>query len=339
MILSQNNSDIETEKTRKSNDRLAIQASDKASGLGSIAIMLFAFFLGADKKSFEKGGAVEQVADSFGLDKEKLTQTTNDVISGKTTAFNAAVTTVESIDTSSINIADAKKVIEKYTPIDNPLINLITSKESNDDYNRVYGKGVKRENLTKMSINEVIAWQKNYTENEGSYSSAVGRYQIIRKTLEHQKGVLGLTGDELFDEEMQDRIAMSLLEGRGYTDYLNGYIDDKTFMRNLSQEWAAMPEDERGLSYYDKDGVNKALVTPETLLLAMHQTKNKFLSQQQSPNQKIFNSGGVVVADAQQPDPLPFDGIGVDQIALEADIDSANEATHAAPSTSTLSRG
>ena len=51
---------------------------------------------------------------------------------------------------------------------------------------------------------------------------------------------MGLSGNELFDEAMQDRMAMHLLNRRGYDDYLAGDLDEATFMRKVSQEWGVL---------------------------------------------------------------------------------------------------
>ena len=62
---------------------------------------------------------------------------------------------------------------------------------------------------------------------------------------------------------MQDRLATALLERRGYSKFLNGAISEARFMRNLSQEWASLPKDMGGASYYAGDGLNRALTSPQ----------------------------------------------------------------------------
>jgi len=107
----------------------------------------------------------------------------------------------------------------------------------------------------------------------GSPSSAAGRYQVIRSTLLEQKAELGLTGKELFDEKLQDRIATSLLNKRGYDQYLSGTMSEEKFMVSVAKEWASMPKDASGRSYYHGDGLNKAGTSPATLVLAMRKAK------------------------------------------------------------------
>lgn len=153
------------------------------------------------------------------------------------------------------------------------LKNLIGHHESRNDYNRIYGSGVKRIPLTEMTINEVLDWQKKYVA-DGSRSSAAGKYQIIQGTLGELKTQMKLSGNEKFDEQMQDRMFEKLAERRGLGDYQQGKISQATFMRNLSQEWASLPKDNSGLSYYHGDGLNRAHATPNSVVLAMQEARN-----------------------------------------------------------------
>ncbi|MGH1417168.1 MAG: phage tail tape measure protein [Pelagimonas sp.] len=79
------------------------------------------------------------------------------------------------------------------------------------------------QNLTGMTIKEIIALQTkmlSHMENRQLYgngqgSSALGAYQITRRTLrDYLMPNLGLDGDELFDEKMQDRMAEALIRRR-----------------------------------------------------------------------------------------------------------------------------
>lgn len=153
------------------------------------------------------------------------------------------------------------------------LKNLIGHHESRNDYNRIYGSGVKRIPLTEMTINEVLDWQKKYVA-DGSRSSAAGKYQIIQGTLGELKTQMKLSGNEKFDEQMQDRMFEKLAERRGLGDFQQGKISQATFMRNLSQEWASLPKDNSGLSYYHGDGLNRAHATPNSVVLAMQEARN-----------------------------------------------------------------
>lgn len=135
------------------------------------------------------------------------------------------------------------------------LLAIIGQHESGQNYNAVYGhtrgNGV---DFTNMTVNEVLQWQRQYVR-EGSPSSAVGRYQIIRGTLEGLKDEMGLSGNERFDASLQDRMATRLLERRGLSDYREGRISETQFMDRVAREWASMPT-HTGRGHYDGDGLN-----------------------------------------------------------------------------------
>lgn len=154
------------------------------------------------------------------------------------------------------------------------LKNLIGHYESGNDYNRVFGPGEKRMPLTNMTINQVLAWQRNYVNN-GSASSAAGRYQIIQETLRGLKNEMGLTGNEKFDAAMQDRMFNHLAQRRGLNDFVSGRISEDRFMRNLSQEWASLPKDNSGLSYYHGDGLNRAHASAASVRAALDSVENE----------------------------------------------------------------
>jgi muramidase (phage lysozyme) len=153
----------------------------------------------------------------------------------------------------------------------NALLNLIGQHESGGDYNRVYGAGVKRMPLTDMTINQVLAWQRNYVNN-GSASSAAGKYQIIQDTLRGLKRDMGLTGNEKFDAAMQDRMAEVLVQRRVQASTRNGQVDESLLIRNLSMEWASLPKDNSGLSYYHGDGLNQAHASHDSVRRAIDAT-------------------------------------------------------------------
>lgn len=151
----------------------------------------------------------------------------------------------------------------------NPLLELIGQHESGGNYNVAYGG--RSVDFTNMSINEVMEWQRDYV-NSGSPSSAAGKYQIINKTLKGLVNEMDLTGEEKFDAGMQDRMAVHLMERRGLSEYLSGEMSEEKFMLNLSKEWASLPKDASGWSYYAGDGLNKAGVGAPSVIAAIRVT-------------------------------------------------------------------
>lgn len=148
------------------------------------------------------------------------------------------------------------------------LLDTIARVESRDNYNAYFG--VPRNQtirFTEMSIDDVLAWQQQYVA-AGSASSAVGRYQFINTTLKSLAAELNIEGTELFDQELQDRLATALLQRRGLSGYIDGKLSREQFAHNLSKEWAALPRvigDNPEQSFYDGDGLNEALVSPEEI--------------------------------------------------------------------------
>lgn len=99
------------------------------------------------------------------------------------------------------------------------ILDLIAQRESGGDYNAAWG-GAKftggNLSLVNMTLNEILAVQKQmlaHPENTAN-SSALGRYQIVGTTLRGLMKELGLSGDELFSEDMQDRLASQLVRRR-----------------------------------------------------------------------------------------------------------------------------
>ncbi len=156
------------------------------------------------------------------------------------------------------------------------LLTLIARAESNDNYNAYYANPRNTSiRFTSMTIEEVLAWQREQIA-AGSPSTAVGRYQIINTTLKGLVDELGLAPSQLFDESMQDRLAITLLERRGAVAYINKEITPEEFAANLAKEWAALPriEGERPTdSYYAGDGLNKARLAPHEVLGAIEPIK------------------------------------------------------------------
>ncbi len=100
-----------------------------------------------------------------------------------------------------------------------------------------YGKwlpGGKERDLTVLTLDQIDALQlemlshpENAVRYPGGGSSAIGRYQIVRRTLKALREQLHLSGDQLFDAAIQERLALTLARQRGAT-------------RDLGKEWASL---------------------------------------------------------------------------------------------------
>jgi muramidase (phage lysozyme) len=131
-----------------------------------------------------------------------------------------------------------------------PTLDLIGKSEGTDKgrgYNETLGYGAYTGgavNLVGMTLDQIDKLQTKMLQHPKNKlrSSAVGRYQIIRTTLRSIREQLGLTGGELYDAEMQDRLGCYLLGQRGIDKWLAGRLSLDSLIRNLAQEWASIPK-------------------------------------------------------------------------------------------------
>ncbi|MCE4224913.1 hypothetical protein HCU64_14210 [Methylobacterium sp. C25] len=160
------------------------------------------------------------------------------------------------------------------------ILDFISGPESNGNYNAYYGHAGSPLDLSKFSLSQLKSWMGN----RGTESSATGRYQFMKSTLfgDPRKagdsglvGQMGLSMETRFSPELQDRLAIALLERRGYSKFVRGEISGAKFANNLALEWASLPNitaqngRPAGVSAYAGDGLNKSLVTPASVLGAL----------------------------------------------------------------------
>lgn len=148
-----------------------------------------------------------------------------------------------------------------------PLLDLIGRAEAGGSYDAFFNGSPIRppKPVSTMTISELQAFQ-NAAIARGSRSSAAGKYQIIKRTL----ATLPASGQERFSPAKQDALAIELLRRRGLDAYRAGRMTEDAFMRALSQEWASLPKDDSGRSYYHGDAAgNRALVSPAALRQAI----------------------------------------------------------------------
>lgn len=153
------------------------------------------------------------------------------------------------------------------------ILDWIASKEAPKGYDTVYGNNKIPTPLTQMTLADVIASGTAWTNKFGS--SACGRYQFMKATLQGLVKELKLTGKERFDPDLQDLLAYHLLKRRKYLDFISGKIGITGFGNQLAMEWASFPVLTniqgahravlRGQTYYSGDSLNHALIKPEAV--------------------------------------------------------------------------
>lgn len=159
------------------------------------------------------------------------------------------------------------------------LLDSIGAKEAPRGYGQVYGgaRVARGTDVSQMTINQILAMQRQMVAS-GSKSTAVGRYQFLRKTLAQTVAEMGLNGSETWTPDLQDRMAVHLMEHRGLNAYLDGKITPEQFANNLSMEWASLPVvdgPKKGRSYYAGDGLNHSFHTPQEMLALVKGLKSQ----------------------------------------------------------------
>lgn len=148
-------------------------------------------------------------------------------------------------------------------------LDFIASFEAPRGYDTVYGNKMSRmpKPLTSMTIGEAIADGPRRTREFGS--SACGRYQFMKGTLETLTNGGGFNRLMLMSPEVQDHMGYELLRRRGYEKFMSGKMSATDFGNQIAMEWASFPVlsaingKRRGQSYYAGDGLNHVLVGPE----------------------------------------------------------------------------
>lgn len=148
------------------------------------------------------------------------------------------------------------------------LLDFISGPESNGNYNAWYAKANSKEDLSAYTVDGILARQ-NAERRAGAKSTAAGRYQIIYKTLLGLKSQMGLSGNERFTPELQDKLALQLLRNRGYDRFRQGKMSLNSFTLELAKEWASLPDPRTGRSFYAGDGLNKAHRSPTQVAQAL----------------------------------------------------------------------
>ena len=104
--------------------------------------------------------------------------------------------------------------------------------------------------ITEKTIDEILDAAKKYRWDDNRRRFATGKYQTIPSTLAAAKARLNLSGNELYDPAMQERVFKEhLLRGRSsiYSLIIKGDKTVEQAMVDASKEWAsiALPKGEK----------------------------------------------------------------------------------------------
>ncbi len=109
---------------------------------------------------------------------------------------------------------------------------------------------------TAMTLGEIYDW---IAATPGQ-PHAIGRYQFIPATLRRVAERRGYGPGARFSPEVQDALALVLLEEAGLTAFRGGALDRRAFMGRLARIWAGLPLP-NGRSYYEGHAGNRATMS------------------------------------------------------------------------------
>ncbi len=226
---------------------------------------------------------------------------------------------IETPTTNSGNVASSSVPTAALQLLD--FIGLLEA--GNGGYDVIFGNRQRAipKKLTSMTVDEVLMLQSQLLR-QGSPSTAVGRYQFLKRTLEHLKTELSLDGSVLFSSGLQDQLGYRLLQYCRYDDFAAGRATLKSFGLSLARTWASLPVLQltqtptgvkaRGQSYYESN-LNHARVTAdrfEALLNDVVTTAQRAGSQaigkgipMPMPQQIPTGTGTVTLPDAEESKP------------------------------------
>lgn len=155
---------------------------------------------------------------------------------------------------------DIPRALSGTSPIAQLLSLIAQAEAGRDGYDAVqHGASVRPERPpTQMTLGEIYAW----IEQTPGQAHAIGRYQFIPPTLRRVAGIAGLGPEVRFTPEVQDALALVLLEDAGLRRFEAGDLGRRQFMHGLARIWAGLPLP-NGQSYYEGYAGNRAAMSWE----------------------------------------------------------------------------
>lgn len=165
----------------------------------------------------------------------------------------------QTVDALKKVLQDKKVDVDKFEPETAPdlsnservqaILDLIAEPESNGQYDAVY-PGERNPKMTSMTLDELYQDMRKRARRTGS--SASGRYQYIRKTLQELAREMGLNPRTTkFSPKVQDTIALYHLRNyHGLDRWMRGQMSSQQFLTKLSRTWAGLPDPKTGASFY-----------------------------------------------------------------------------------------
>ena len=192
-------------------------------------------------KSFKQDYDLE--GDHFEMDAESLA-TLDKVVSGEIERVSAP-TQVAQISGDIGDIAQDSVTQGKVGAV----LDLIAGPESAGRYDAVY-PGRRRPQILNMTLDQL--YDDMRSRGSASGSSASGRYQYIRTTLQSVANSMRLDPNTTkFNEQTQDNIVIyHLRANHGLDRWLAGRMSHEDFLRRLAGTWAGIPDPSTGESAF-----------------------------------------------------------------------------------------
>jgi hypothetical protein len=165
-----------------------------------------------------------------------------------------------------------------------PLLKLVRDAVSGDEYDAPDPDAL-RPSLSASTIADIVAWQRA-TRTGPENEQTVGAYQFVSADLKRLAANLALAPEKVaFTPEIQDAMALVLLEQSGLGDFLSGRMSEADFANEIAKLWAAFPvvsdvagpdgeRVERGSSYYRSYGKRPG-VEPDRVLAALRDVQTR----------------------------------------------------------------
>ncbi len=170
----------------------------------------------------------------------------------------------------------------KITQQDKAVLTLCSKKEAKS-YNTVYGGG--EVNLVEKTVAEVMIWQDDILKQRRNWSSAVGKYQMLKEIVKEESEKFKLDSTQTrYTADVQDAMMIKrLTRYRKYAQFKSKSLggsereNAEKFCIELAKEFASIPVPydmtghkgrsvRKGQSYYAGDGTNKAHHNPDTFV-------------------------------------------------------------------------
>jgi hypothetical protein len=195
--------------------------------------------------------------------------------------------------------------------------------EAGGNYGAYFGHVHSKVDFSSMTLNEVYDFQARMLQDD-SRSTALGRYQFLRGTLQGLQVAHKLPGNTKLTNELQDRFGVSLMVRRGFSRWWLEQISDDDLANGFSMEWASLPDPQNGgKSHYDNDSAGNHASTSLANFMAVIAKAKTLRTQQPTPTPEPTPTP----PPKPLPDPVPTDeivvgdrGKMVQQVQLNLDV-------------------